>query len=39
MVKTRPGCQVQVANALRQYAFIALKDAGVKAAENGSKPH
>jgi small conductance mechanosensitive channel len=39
MAKTRPGRQFQVANALRQYAFIALKDAGVMTAENGSNAH
>ena len=37
--KTRPGRQFQVANALRQFAFIALKDAGIMKAANGSDPH
>jgi small conductance mechanosensitive channel len=37
MAKTRPACQFQVANALRQYGFLALKEAGVKTQVNGSK--
>ncbi len=35
--KTRPGRQFQVANVLRQYAFIALKEAGVKTQADGPK--
>jgi moderate conductance mechanosensitive channel len=38
MAKTRPGCQFQVANALRKYGFIALKNASIHLPENGSKP-
>ena len=38
MAKTRAGCQFQVANALRKYGFIALKNAGINTAENGQKP-
>ncbi len=37
MAKTRAGRQFQVANALRQYGFLALKDAGVKTVANGPK--
>ncbi len=37
MAKTRPGCQFQVANALRQNGFLALKKAGVNIQADGSK--
>jgi small-conductance mechanosensitive channel len=37
MAKTRPGRQFQVANVLRQYAFLALKEAGIKIQADGPK--
>jgi small-conductance mechanosensitive channel len=37
MAKTQPGRQFPVANALRQYAFLALKEAGVNMQANGQK--